>query len=134
MLQEITDGTENYNLLHYATKAFRLKLIMYLVDDADFDVNSLTKSGMNVVHLLVINTVDEQSRSEDEKKSLCEEIFKYFMKKKAKINAQDEKGNTPLHYAVTKQHKPTTMILVYANGINLNVNIFCYFLHDLSRS
>ena len=124
MLQEITDGNDNYNLLHFATKAFRLKLIMHLVEDTGFDVNSLTKSGMNVVHLLIINTVDEESRTEDEKKGLCEEIFKYFMKKKVKINVQDDKGNTPLHYAVTKQHKTTTMTLVYASGINLNVRFW----------
>ncbi len=124
MLHKIVDGNDENNLLHFATKALRPELIMFLVDDAGFDVNGMTKSGMNVVHLLIINTVDEQNRGEEEKTNLCDQIFKYFMKKKVKINAQDDKGYTPLHYAVSKQHQPTTMMLVYANGINLNVRIF----------
>ena len=76
---------------------------------------------MTVLHLLVIATSEPKGNTGEDSDSAFNQILNYFMRKKIYINLQDDKGFTPLHYAIIYKNKDVAMALISADGINLNV-------------
>ena len=77
---------------------------------------------MTVLHLLVI-TVSEEGKSEEERNAKFNDLFEYYKKKHIKLNFQDDKGYTGLHYAVIKKNAHAANALIRSNGININVTL-----------
>ncbi len=76
---------------------------------------------MTALHILVISISEQENKTDDEKNSQFDEFFKYFKKKHIKLNLQDEKGYTSLHYAIIKKNNHIAHELIRSNGININV-------------
>ena len=122
----------SYLLIYHSFIFGFLELFSNIINKTD--VNVLTKSGLSPLHVLIITTIDDESKPEEEKKILCDEIFNIFVKKKVKLNHQDDKGFTALHYAILKNNQYTTMLLTHSKGINLNVNVLLCLLIFLKRN
>lgn len=108
---EIEDRYGNTPLL--ATTAHKKLHAITLLLDAQANINHINNQEQNCLHLIV--------RAKSEKhKSLT--IAKLLIERGININAQDENGDTPLHYAATKNYTNMIKLLLYHNANKHAVN------------
>lgn len=63
---------------------------------------------------------------------IVETMIMYLLSQKAKVNARDRYGSTPLHYAVAKGNPDAVKELLTDPGIDIEVGLYtyCTCMHD----
>lgn len=98
---------------------FKLKYLNYESTNILIDKDIQSKGLLTPLHLFVRNNLETQ---DEEKNKKIDILYKVITEtKSANINAQDEKGMTPLHYAVSKNNHKCAHLLLNTEGIKLNV-------------
>ncbi|WP_339048247.1 ankyrin repeat domain-containing protein [Candidatus Mesenet endosymbiont of Phosphuga atrata] len=128
----INIGTYKYERvetpLHWATRENNINLINFFIE-LGVDIEIQNKSGATALHMAAINdnfniiTELTKQKSNQELKALIEQgLSKELLKQRLKTNIKDNKGNTPLFFAVSCENYEIVKSLLAAGA---DPNVFC---------
>jgi ankyrin repeat protein len=93
--------------LYIACKRGHLPIVEYLVS-IEADVETRNKSELTLLHAAANNPIGRESSVTN-----FVNVAKYLLEnEKIKVNAQDDKGNTPLHLSTEQKNKEMTKLLI----------------------
>lgn len=99
----LEDESADLPLIHHAYNCGKKKIIHYLVEKLDYDINTTDHDGETVLHYVTA------------KKNQADTIYQYLIEHGADVDAVDNSDNTPLHNAARSKNLLIVQYLIEKN-------------------